>query len=58
MNAGNLHVLDKDITRGRRVDERIETGSGIFVNQPTNSQRKGLFGGNEELRVTNGERSH
>jgi len=37
-------VYTKDIARGRRVAERIETGM-MFVNQPTNSQAELPFGG-------------
>jgi len=48
--------LTKDITRGRRVAERIETGM-IFVNQPTNSQAELLFGGMKNSGYER-ERSH
>ena len=37
-------VYTKDIARGRRVAERIETGM-MFVNQPTRSQAELPFGG-------------
>ncbi|EMI17408.1 succinate-semialdehyde dehydrogenase [Rhodopirellula maiorica SM1] len=37
-------VYTKDIDRGRRVAERVETGM-MFVNQPTNSQAELPFGG-------------
>ena len=37
-------VYTKDIARGRRVAERIETGM-MFVNQPTKSQAELPFGG-------------
>ncbi len=37
-------VYTRDIARGRRVAERIETGM-MFVNQPTNSQAELPFGG-------------
>lgn len=37
-------VYTKDIERGRRVAEQIETGM-MFVNQPTNSQAELPFGG-------------
>ncbi|QDT02017.1 Succinate-semialdehyde dehydrogenase [NADP(+)] 1 [Rubripirellula lacrimiformis] len=37
-------VYTKDIERGRRIAERIETGM-IFINQPTNSQAELPFGG-------------
>ncbi len=37
-------VYTRDITRGRRVAERVDTGM-MFVNQPTNSSEKLPFGG-------------
>lgn len=40
--GGSVHT--RDIERGRRVAERIETGM-VFINQPTNSSEELPFGG-------------
>lgn len=40
-------VYTKDIERGKRVAERVETGM-MFINQPTNSQADLPFGGTKE----------
>ena len=37
-------VYTKDVERGRRVAEQIETGM-VFLDQPTNSQAELPFGG-------------
>lgn len=40
-------VYTKDIDRGRRVAEQIDTGM-VFINQPTNSQAELPFGGTKQ----------